>query len=89
MAFDKYDIVVPAGQDVTVVFENKDSVSHNFAVYEDDTASKAIFVGEPITGPQTIDYQFVAPEEPGAYFFRCDIHPTMMTGALIVQGTTT
>ncbi len=90
MAFDKFDLVVHAGEGVTIVFENKDSgVPHNFAAYEDNTAAKAIFVGEVITGPKTITYQFTAPAEPGAYFFRCDTHPAKMTGALIVQGTTT
>jgi plastocyanin len=29
-------------------------------------------------------YTFTAPTQPGAYFFRCDIH-TYMTGTFIVQ----
>ena len=88
MAFDKSNIVVTVGQNVTVVFENKDSVPHNFAAYEDKTAAKEIYVGETITGPKTITYQFTAPEKPGAYFFRCDVHPTTMTGSFVVQATT-
>ena len=34
IAFDKTTITVPAGADVTVVFNNKDRVPHNVAVYE-------------------------------------------------------
>jgi plastocyanin len=30
-------------------------------------------------------YEFDAPEEPGAYFFRCDVHPTAMTGTFRVE----
>lgn len=89
MAFDKYDIVVNAGQEVTVIFENKDvSVPHNLAIYKNKAATQAIFVGETITGPATITYKFTAPTTPGSYYFRCDTHPNM-NGALIVQGTTT
>ncbi len=89
MAFDKYDLVAHAGEAVTVIFENKDTVPHNLAVYTDETATTICFVGETITGPKTITYNFIAPKEPGVYFFRCDTHPKTMTGAFIVQGTTT
>jgi plastocyanin len=42
-------------------------------------------VGDVITGPKKITYTFDAPEKPGTYFFRCDIHPTTMTGQFIVE----
>ena len=86
MSFDKSTITVPAGAIVTVNFNNKDSgVLHNFAVYTDSNAATSIFVGQTITGPKTITYTFTAPGIPGTYFFRCDIHPTQMTGSFIVQ----
>jgi len=84
MAFDKATITVPAGADVTVVFNNKDRVPHNVAVYETKAAAKAIFVGEVFTGPKTINYRFTAPSIPGTYFFRCDVHPATMTGDFVV-----
>jgi plastocyanin len=84
-AFDKSTITVPAGAMVTINFDNQDSgVSHNFAVYTDSSAKTPIFVGDVITGPKTTTYTFTAPTEPGDYFFRCDIHPTTMTGTFIV-----
>ena len=46
ISFDKSTITVPAGASVTVVFNNKDSVSHNFAVYETQEAKQVIFVGD-------------------------------------------
>ncbi len=85
IAFNVSTIRVPAGENVTVNFDNQDvRVPHNFAVYETDAARKAIFQGEIVSGPARIAYSFRAPEKPGTYFFRCDVHPTTMTGKLIV-----
>jgi cytochrome c oxidase subunit II len=86
IAFDKTVITVPAGAEVMVNFNNKDSgVPHNFAVYTDSSAVKSIYVGQVITGPKTVTYTFNAPTTTGTYFFRCDIHPTVMTGSFVVQ----
>ncbi len=85
VAFDKSSITVPAGARVTMNFDNQESIPHNFALYDSPQVRNAIFVGEVITGPRTIVYTFDAPTEPGTYFFRCDIHPTTMTGQFIVK----
>ncbi|WP_238320354.1 cupredoxin domain-containing protein [Methanoculleus bourgensis] len=86
IAFDTDTITVPAGAEVTVNFNNKDSgVPHNFAVYTDSSASQSIFKGDTVTGPATTTYTFTAPSEPGTYFFRCDVHPQQMTGDFVVQ----
>jgi plastocyanin len=37
-----------------------------------------------VTGPTTTTYTFTAPSTPGSYFFRCDVHPTQMTGTFVV-----
>jgi plastocyanin len=85
IAFDKKTISVPSGAKITVNFDNQDTgIPHNFAVYQDQSATKAIFKGDVITGPKKTTYTFTAPSKPGTYFFRCDIHPTQMTGQLIV-----
>jgi len=86
MAFDTRVITVPAGVMVMISFDNRDKgVPHNFAVYESPAAQKQIFVGRIITGPQRISYSFMAPTRPGTYFFRCDVHPTTMTGTFVVK----
>ena len=73
------------GASVTINFTNKDAgIPHNFALYTDSSATKSIFVGQIITGPATATYTFTAPATPGTYFFRCDVHPTNMTGSLVV-----
>ena len=87
IAFDTKNITVPAGADVTVIFDNQDSgIPHNFAVYTTPAATSLIFRGDVVTGPKTIPYNFMAPTTPGTYFFRCDIHPTIMTGTFTVTG---
>lgn len=86
IAFDKSTITVPAGASVTINFTNKDTgIQHNFALYTDSSAYTLIFRGDTITGPATTTYTFTAPSTPGNYFFRCDVHPTMMTGTFVVQ----
>jgi plastocyanin len=85
MAFDTNTISVLPGAKVTLIFTNNDSgIRHNVAVYFDSTAAKSIFVGQIITGVNSVTYNFTAPTAPGTYFFRCDIHPTAMTGQFIV-----
>lgn len=87
VAFNMKTITVKAGASITINFNNKDSgVSHNFSLYTDSSATPtALFQGKIIIGPATTTYTFIAPSTPGTYFFRCDIHPTMMTGSFIVQ----
>ena len=85
MAFDKSVIKVPPGSEVTIIFNNKDTIGHNFAVYTDQTAKTPVFVGKIINGPATINYTFTAPTTPGSYLFNCVPHAGFMKGQLVVQ----
>lgn len=86
IAFNKSTITVQAGARVIVNFNNRDSgAPHSFSVYETEDAEKAIFSGQIVTGPARVEYTFDAPSKPGTYFFRCDVHPTQMTGKFIVE----
>jgi len=85
-AFNMNTISVPAGAMVTINFDNQDpGMPHNFSVYTDSSATKSIFIGKVVTGPNSTQYMFTAPATPGNYFFRCDVHPTIMTGTLEVK----
>jgi hypothetical protein len=85
IAFDKSSITVPAGAHVVMTFDNQDAgVVHNFALYTDSSAQTRLFAGEFVTGPKTVTYTFDAPSAPGNYFFRCDVHPTLMFGTFVV-----
>jgi plastocyanin len=86
LAFNVSQITVPASSAVTVNLNNQDSgVPHTFSVYTNSAATTAIFVGSTVTGVATATYTFTAPSVPGTYFFRCDVHPTMMNGSFVVQ----
>ncbi len=84
IAFDTKTITVAAGASVTINFNNKDSLPHNFALYTDSGAQTSLFVGQIIAGLGTTTYKFTAPAKPGNYFFRCDVHPRAMTGTFVV-----
>jgi cytochrome c oxidase subunit 2 len=89
LLFDLDTITVEAGRPVTVSFDNQDAgILHNWALY--NSQSDAEGGGSPIVGseieagPVTQQITF-DPPDPGSYFFRCDVHPTTMTGEFIVQ----
>jgi len=86
IAFDTGCIEVPAGRPFTIAFGNRDATQHNVALYTDSSATTSLAPpGERITGPSTIDYRIPA-QEPGTYFFRCDVHPTQMVGEIRIGG---
>ncbi len=82
--FDKAELSIPADTDVTVTADNTDDgVSHNFSVYTDESASENLGKTEICSGPCTDEVTLNL--SAGEYFFRCDVHTTVMTGTLIVQ----
>jgi plastocyanin len=86
MAFDTGTITVSAGAHVTITFINNDNgVPHNIAFYTSAEATTVIYKGARRTGVSTVTYTFDAPTTPGTYFFRCDVHPSTMTGEFIVK----
>jgi plastocyanin len=85
LSFDTDQITLTAGAQTTVQFDNQDQgLPHNLAIYEDESAETAIFQGDIVEGPSTTEYSFTAPDV-GTYFFRCDVHPTQMTGTVVVE----
>lgn len=87
--FDKKCLAVPAGEAFTIEFENQDQgLIHNVNIYTDPSATESLL--QPpnegdITGPDSITYEGEPIDEPGKYFFRCDFHPTTMTGTFVVE----
>ena len=75
-AFDTDTLTLAAEGESSIHFVNEDTVPHNIAIYEDDSASAEIFVGELITDDET-DYAVPGPGQPGEAYFQCDVHPTM------------
>lgn len=83
--FDKTTLEVSANVPFAIEFDNQDAgVPHNVAIYTDRTTSQSLFVGDIFPGPATRTYQVPALQA-GSYFFKCDVHPTQMTGTLNVR----
>jgi plastocyanin len=81
IAFDPTMLTVPGGQPFTIAFDNRDTVQHNVAIFDNaEHSGSALFEGDIVTGPIQVDYQ-VDPLDAGTYYFLCQIHP-QMTGQI-------
>jgi plastocyanin len=78
VAFSTDQIELPAGEETELEFTNSDSsaTSHNFSIYEDDSAKKNLFKGDVVPGGSSSTYTIPALDK-GSYYFQCDIHPGM------------
>ena len=87
LSFNTGTITVPAGANVTINFQNKDSVIHNFALYQNLAAgqTKPIFIGSNVASQGSTVYQFTTPAADGSYVFECDVHPQFMNGTFVVK----
>jgi plastocyanin len=85
LAFDQKTVNAATGKAFDIQFDNQATgIPHNVSVYTDSSAKTALFTGPIVTGPKTVTYHVKA-LDPGSYFFRCDVHPTQMTGTLVVK----
>ena len=78
------EIVVSAGQEVTIIVKDKDTMSdepHNFHVRAGDANYFTLIKAAPNT--QSITFTI---DTPGVYEFFCDTHLTEMAGVFIVEG---
>ncbi|HLF71123.1 MAG TPA: hypothetical protein VI759_03090 [Dehalococcoidia bacterium] len=87
IAFDKKELTAKTGSQIRLRLDNRDAATkHNVAVYKsstDLTPASSGSVGLTFDGPGIDDTVFDAPAV-GSYFFRCDVHPTIMTGTFTV-----
>ena len=82
-AFSPSSITVPAGAEVTIVFDNRDvDIRHSVVIYADRAAP--IFKGTAIKGPSTTTYTFTAPSTPGKYVLGCGVPTPHRKGDFIV-----
>lgn len=83
--FSRDRLEVPAHDEVTIEFDNKDDVFHNVAVYRGEgLTATPVFNGEGFVGDDERTYELHTPA-PGIYTFLCDFHPTTMKGELVVE----
>ena len=88
LMFDQSELTVSQGE-VTVRANNvDDATTHNFALYESRGAAEAgedAIAATELCAAECVEELTFETPPPGTYFFRCDVHPTLMTGAFIVQ----
>jgi hypothetical protein len=84
-------LVAPAGKDFSINFDNQDPFAatgpHNIAISADASFATILFSGQLVNGPAKVVYQPTqksGPLKAGTYFFHCIVHPTVMTGTLVV-----
>jgi len=84
LQFDTDCLAAPAGEPFSIEFTNEDALPHNVSIFTDQSATQALFQEPAFPGPETVTYEPEPFEEEGNFFFRCDIHPTTMTGTFVV-----
>lgn len=82
-AFEPREIEVPAGEPVTLVFENREGPPHN--VHVRDGSGGTVFQGEIFGGPGIRVHRLPALAA-GTYPFVCDVHPDMTGRLTAVEG---
>ncbi len=84
--FDPNAITVPAGQRLRLVLPNVGKMPHNWHLLSYKGPDGKEFQSAVIQGGQSSQIELVV-STPGTYKFRCDVHPDVMTGTLIVTGS--
>jgi hypothetical protein len=84
-------LAVVTGKQFTLTFENNDTTAnspHNVSAYTDAAAATAgtplVTTGTFTQGPDTTTSDPTTLDDAGTFFFRCDVHPTVMVGTFIV-----
>ncbi len=82
-AFSMKEMTVPAGAEITFVFDNKGAAVHNWHVLNVKGADGQDIATKLLPGGQQETLKF-AISQPGTYNYQCDVHPTEMVGKLTV-----
>lgn len=84
LAFSTTTIHLVAGSD-TITFKNEDTQPHNIDIFNGPSASSPSLFRGAVAGPGAQETYNISNLQPGTYFFHCDIHPTLMTGTVVVS----
>lgn len=72
---------------ITVNYLNDSQLPHNIRFFAGpDANAPSIAATEIVTGADNLQsITFTSPDNPGEYFFHCDVHPQQMQGTLTVE----
>jgi outer membrane protein assembly factor BamB len=87
LSYNTAELSASAGAKVTLTYTNGSTIPHNWHLFDGGDGSSASIAATSIkAGPNDVEtVSFTVPSTPGRYFFRCDVHPTLMTGFLVVH----
>ena len=83
--FEPTSVDAPVGKEVTMQLTNTGSAPHTLTVYSDDAHTKKVAGAEArASSGQKAEFK-VTFDKAGEYYFRCEIHPTKMSGEIKVN----
>jgi plastocyanin len=86
LAFTPNVLNAPPATVVTVTYNNNSNVAHNIQFFNgSDNTAPSLGATEIVTGPNAPrSVTFTTPDQPGDYYFWCDVHLAAMAGTLHV-----
>jgi plastocyanin len=87
LAFEPNTLEFPAASVVQVTYLNDSNLPHNINFFAGpDNSAPSLGATPVVTGPGAPEtVTFTTPEEPGDYYFWCDVHLQAMSGTYTVQ----
>lgn len=86
LAFVPAELEAPPATVIQVTYTNNSNLPHNINFFNGpDSTAESLGATEVVIGPNAPEsVTFKTPEEPGAYYFWCDVHLDDMAGTLNV-----
>lgn len=85
LRFDRQELQASADKPFTIVFDNREAVPHNVAIYRSGPPARdQLAATEVESGPKRQELAVPALSA-GTYLYQCDVHQQTMTGTLRVS----
>jgi plastocyanin len=89
LAYNPPNLTLPP-DNATIDFKNEDTAPHNVHIFDGpDGNAPSLFAGQIVNPGGSATYKVTGLKTGSTYFFRCDVHPTQMTGKVTVAAAGT